>query len=63
MSLGNEEKDMGPNFDNSNSGSDVYFAAKKAEETASILMNRAFSFYNTLRANAYLEKLNKMWRA
>lgn len=41
----------------------IYFAAKKPEETASILLKRSRSFYQTLQANAYLEKLYKMWRA
>lgn len=41
----------------------VYFAAKKAEETASILLNKSYSFYNYLNANAYLQKMQKMWRA
>lgn len=41
----------------------VYFAAKKAEDTASVLLNKADSFFNLLRANAYLEKLANMWRA
>ena len=40
----------------------VYFAAKEAKETASILMAKAKSFYNVLEANFYLEKLARMWR-
>ena len=39
-----------------------YFAAKEANETASILMAKSKSFYNVLEANAYLEKLARMWR-
>lgn len=39
----------------------MYFAAKKAEDTASILLERADSFFNILRSNAYLEKLAKSW--
>ena len=41
----------------------TYFAAKEAKETASILLQKSFSFYNYLNANAYLQKLQKMWRA
>lgn len=40
-----------------------YFASKEATETASILMAKSKSFYNVLEANAYLEKLARMWRA
>lgn len=41
----------------------TYFAAKEAKETAAILLQKSFSFYNYLNANAYLQKLQKMWRA
>lgn len=41
----------------------TYFAAKEASDTASILLNKARSFYNVLEANAYLEKLGRMYRA
>lgn len=41
----------------------LYFAAKDAEHTARIVLGKADSFYNNLRANTYLEKLSKMWRA
>lgn len=40
----------------------VYFAAKPAAETAGILMDRGSSFFDMLRTNSYLDKLNKMWR-
>lgn len=40
----------------------VYFAAKQADETASILLAKSKSFYNVLEANFYLEKLARMWR-
>lgn len=40
----------------------VYFASKEAKETAGILLTRAMSFYNLLTSNAYLEKLQNMWR-
>jgi hypothetical protein len=46
-----------------NSTSSDYFAAQTADKTARILIQKSQSFYNTLRANAYLEKLAKMWRA
>lgn len=47
---------MTPNKDS------VYFATKEANETADILLQRAQSFYNLLTSNAYLEKLQNMWR-
>jgi hypothetical protein len=50
-------------FGNSNSDNAEYFAAKKPEEVASICINKANTFFNLLRSNAYLEKLHKMWRA
>lgn len=40
----------------------VYFANKPAEETAGVLLERGKSFFNMLRVNAYLEKINNMWR-
>lgn len=40
-----------------------YFAAKEAKYTASDLMDRARSFYNTMEANAYLIKIMRMWSA
>lgn len=42
---------------------DKYFAAKKAEDCASVVLNKAQSFYNVLRSNAFIEKINRMWRA
>lgn len=42
---------------------DEYFAAKDADKLASILLNKGRSFFNLLESNAYLEKLNNMWRA
>lgn len=42
---------------------DVYFAAKPASECASVLERKGESFYNTMRSNAFLDKLNNMWRA
>jgi len=43
--------------------SDVYFAVKPADETASIVLGKADSFYNMLRSNTHLDKLNRMYRA
>ena len=40
-----------------------YFAARPAKEAASDLMSRATSFYNTMNANAYLLKIERMWSA
>lgn len=48
--------------DGLNKSDDVYFANKPANETAGVLMARGQSFFNTLRTNAYLEKINNMWR-
>lgn len=42
---------------------DQYFATKKPEEVAGSLMDKAASFFNVLRTNAYLSKLANMWRA
>ena len=42
---------------------DEYFAAKKAEDAASVLMQKSRSFFNILESNSFLEKLRKMWRA
>jgi len=40
-----------------------YFASKEPEKVASVLLEKAKSFFNTLESNAYLEKINKMWKA
>src|SRR5271165_6011757 len=42
---------------------DEYFASKEPDQLASTLLNKGRSFYNLLESNAYLEKLNNMWRA
>lgn len=42
---------------------DIYFAQKKPEDCAGILLAKGDSFFNILRANAYLEKMSRMWRA
>lgn len=39
-----------------------YFAAAEPEKLASACMAKAQSFYNTLDANFYLDKLAKMWQ-
>lgn len=46
-----------------NQQDDIYFANKKAEDCAGILLSKGDSFFNILRANAYLEKMSRMWRA
>lgn len=43
--------------------SDGYFAAKPAEETAGVLLQRANTFFTNLYSNTYLEKIRKMWQA
>lgn len=50
-------------FGNGNSDNTEYFAAKAPEKVASVCLAKAESFFNILRSNAYLEKLQKMWRA
>lgn len=45
------------------SNENLYFAAKEANTVASTMLDRAQSFYNFLNANAYLQKLEEMWRA
>jgi hypothetical protein len=40
-----------------------YFAAKPAEAAAGIILGKSESFFNLLRSNNYLEKLQNMWRA
>jgi len=45
------------------SAEEQYFAAKSAKDVSSNLLEKAASFFNLLRANAYLEKLQRMWRA
>ena len=41
----------------------LYFAAKDAEDTANILLNKANSWFNGLEVNGYLDKLRMMWAA
>jgi hypothetical protein len=40
---------------------EIYFAAAPAEELASTCISKTKSFYNTMTANMYLEKLRKNW--
>lgn len=42
--------------------SDIYFAAKAPNDCASILLGKADTFFNVLRANNYLDKLQNQWR-
>lgn len=57
------EENQTENQPQNKSKDDVYFAAKPAEDVASNLLEKSSSFFNLLRANAYLEKLQRMWRA
>lgn len=41
----------------------IYFAAQDPITCAGILLNKAQSFFTLLSANAYLEKMKRMWRA
>lgn len=43
--------------------SNIYFAAKEANDCANILLNRGNTFYKNLTANAYLDKMTRMWKA
>jgi len=43
--------------------SEQYFASKKAEDCARTLLAKGESFFSALRANAYLDKMMRMWRA
>lgn len=40
-----------------------YFAAQSADETVSIVLNKAESWMNSLESNGYLLKLRQMWSA
>jgi len=42
---------------------ELYFAAKEADETASILMDKAKTFFNRMEENKHLTKINNMWKA
>jgi hypothetical protein len=46
---------------NNTSSTDAYFAAKPAKDCASVLLGKADSFFNILRANAFLDKMSRMW--
>lgn len=45
------------NSSNYTNSEQMYFASKEAKEVAGILLAKSDSFFNMLRANAYLEKL------
>lgn len=47
----------------SNDDRSIYFAAKEAKDCAGVLIEKGSSFFNMLRANAYLTKFQNMWRA
>jgi hypothetical protein len=40
-----------------------YFAAKEADKTATILLNRANYWFNEIKTNGYLDKMRDMWAA
>lgn len=46
-----------------NTPRDEYFAAQEADQTASILLSRANTWFHSLEANGYLDKLREMWAA
>jgi len=41
----------------------VYFAAKEADKTATVLLSKANGWYNQLQTNGYLDKVREMWLA
>lgn len=41
--------------------SETYFAAKDSTNTASILLNKASTFFNVWRSNEYIDKMNVSW--
>lgn len=49
-------------YENSSSSNDQYFASKPANDTAGILLGKSESFFQVLRSNSYLDKLQNMWR-
>jgi hypothetical protein len=51
------------NIQHPRSTSSEYFAAQLPEKAASVLIQKAGSFFDILKANSYLEKLGQMWRA
>lgn len=53
----------GSNTFSDGSNNDQYFATLAPDKTAGILLGKADSFYNVLRANSYLDKLVMMYRA
>lgn len=40
-----------------------YFAAREAKDTANILLGKSVSFFNVLKSNNYLDKLQNMYKA
>ena len=48
---------------NSSDNSNQYFAAKDASACANALLGKGETFFNLLRSNYYLDKLQNMWRA
>lgn len=48
--------------DASDNNGEGYFAAAPAEQLASTALAKSQSFYNTLNANYYLDKLARMWQ-
>jgi hypothetical protein len=51
----------GPN-DTIVGSTETYFAAKDANDCASVLLGKADTFFNVLRSNNYLDKLQDNWR-
>lgn len=43
--------------------STIYFAAKPANECASILLSKSRTFFNRMETNAYIDKITRMWKA
>lgn len=47
----------------SSSSDDIYFAAKEAEETVTVLKKRTKDWFDTLSNNSYLDKIRRCWLA
>lgn len=50
-------------MDNTENNSNVYFAAKPADEVVVVLQSRSNDWFQTLQSNGYLAKLRAMWQA
>lgn len=49
--------------DDGNDNKNMYFAARKAEKAAGIILDKADSWFQQLEANQYMDKVRKCWSA